>query len=217
MLVSKNKSITIDSSYMCTLECDKCRRQYYRSMDMPPGGYNAGNITLADFNKLLVHFDRFIFCGQVSDSIFNPWLIDMLEMIYQNGKSVEIATAATSKKHKEDWYRKAFEANPNARWIFGIDGLPEESCMYRINQDGEFLFEMAKLCAKMCKESIWQYIAFSYNENHIDEAMQMARENGIIFELNISARWNGISDAYKPKNHLLYKDRPKEWKKLISN
>jgi len=33
------------------------------------------------------------------------------------------------------WYESAFESNPNAEWHFGLDGLPEESHLYRINQD----------------------------------------------------------------------------------
>ena len=40
------------------------------------------------------------------------------------------------------WYIKAFKANINARWIFGIDGLPNESHNYRVNQDGEKLFNV---------------------------------------------------------------------------
>ena len=57
--------------------------------------------------------------------------------IKKSSVSVHHATAAKPRK----WYPKAFQANPNARWWFGIDGLPKESHKYRINQDGEKLFE----------------------------------------------------------------------------
>jgi MoaA/NifB/PqqE/SkfB family radical SAM enzyme len=215
-MVPHSKAVTIDASSTCTLECDKCRRQTYRKHNHPPGGKAGGDMTLENFDKLLDHFDHFSFCGQVSDPIFNPHLIEMLQRIhdYPKPKGVHIATAATSKKHDKDWYRRAFEANPNTKWTFGIDGLPEESCMYRINQDGEFLFEMAKMCAKICRMSVWQYIVFSYNENHIEEAMEMASSNGIVFELNISARWDWGHDMFKPKNPMLWKGRPDEWKKM---
>jgi len=208
-----SKNITIDASAKCTLECHKCRRQTYRNLNLPPGGPHGGEMSLQDFDKILNHYRYFSFCGQVSDPIFNPHLIEMLKRIYEYPETThaDIATAATSKKHKEDWYERAFAANPDACWTFGIDGLPEESCMYRINQDGEFLFEMAKMCAKMCSQAIWQYIVFSYNENHIEEAMEMAKEHGIVFELNISSRWNDGADVYRPSDPMLSRKRPKEW------
>jgi len=48
---------------------------------------------------------------------------------------------ASSLKSKK-WYIEAFKAHPDMRWIFGIDGLPKDSCMYRVNQDGEKLFDI---------------------------------------------------------------------------
>ncbi len=213
--MSRPKTVTIDLSNTCTLECEKCRRQEYRSVNHPPGGLRGKNMSLDDFDKVIEYFNNISVCGQVSDPIFNPWFHEMAARAYKKGKHFHVATAATSKKHDEEWYRKAFEAHPDAKWTFGIDGLPEESCMYRINQDGEFLFEMAKLCAKMCKISEWQYIVFSYNEDHIEEAYKMAKENGIVFMLNISGRWNvGRPDMFKPKNEIFFKKRPEEWETL---
>ena len=215
-LINKDyiRMITIDGSKTCTLECPKCRRQSYRKIGLPPGGTEGEDISLSNFIKLLDYFDHFSFCGQVSDPIFTPNFIEILKMIHEAGKTAKIATAATSKKHNKEWYIKAFKANPRAKWVFGIDGLPHMSFMYRINQDGEFLFDMAKLCAKMCGETIWQYIVFSYNEHQIDEAIDLAKKHNIIFELNLSTRWDSENDIYKPKNPMLYKKRPEEWKKL---
>ena len=36
------------------------------------------------------------------------------------------------------------------------------------------------------------------NANDIDEAVNMARDNGMEFELNSSSRWNGSNDPYRP-------------------
>ena len=56
---------------------------------------------------------------------------------------------------------------------------------------------------------------FSYNEHHIEEAYNMAKENGIAFMLNISGRWNvGNYDMLKPKNEIFFKERPAEWDML---
>lgn len=213
-LWNQNK-IVIDASNTCTLECPRCARQLYPEYGLPKAGFEqSGNLSVENFKKLLNKFNNFTFCGQVSDPIMNPDLIEMLQLIYSEGKEATVMTAATVKNRKEDWYRKAFEAHPKARWVFGIDGLPEESNLYRINQDGEFLYEMMKLCAKICKVSEWQYIVFSYNEDNIETAMAMAKENKIRFSLNFSSRWSGEKDPYKPTIDKYQFKRPDEWKTL---
>lgn len=198
------RTITIDAAATCTLECPKCARQY----DQKPGR-NGSVITVDEIKKLLPYYDNLDFCGQVSDPIFNPYLIDILKILYENKKGCRIITAATSKKMDIEWYRRAFEANPNVEWTFGVDGLPDESCMYRINQDGELLFDVMCMGAEMGMKMRWQYIVFSYNENHIEEAYQMAKENGIRFEMMVSARFSK-DDVYKPKNENYYRMRPWE-------
>ena len=47
---------------------------------------------------------------------------------------------------------------------------------------------------------VWQYIIFNYNEDHIEEAKQMAKENGVGFMLVQSSRWNDNDDPLRPKN-----------------
>ena len=47
------KTVTIDLSNTCTLECEKCRRQTYRSENHPPGGLRGKNMSLDDFDKVI--------------------------------------------------------------------------------------------------------------------------------------------------------------------
>ena len=83
--------------------------------------------------------------------------------------------------------------------IFGLDGLPEESHKHRINQNGVFIYEMMKLGVKIGCNIVWQYIVFNYNQDHIEQARQMAKDEGIEFKLSFSSRWNGMEN-YKPKD-----------------
>ena len=53
------------------------------------------------------------------------------------------------------------EANKNAKWIFGLDGLPKDSHKYRVNQDGNKLYEMMKLGVSMGIFVSWQYIVIA--------------------------------------------------------
>ncbi len=77
--------------------------------------------------------------------------------------------------------------------------------MYRINQDGEKLFNIMIESKKYLKHKpIWQYIVFSYNENHIEQAKKLAKENDISFMTTQSSRWEGDNDPYRPKNKSRY-------------
>ena len=46
---------------------------------------------------------------------------------------------------------------------------------------------------------VWQYIVFSYNEDHIEQAKKLAKENGVKFMLLRSSRWKGEVDPYRPR------------------
>lgn len=196
MIPYTERLVTIDATFRCPLECPKCFRQTLRNKNIPIPG---NDMTVEQFNKLVNYFARIDLCGQISDPIFNPNFIDFLKICKEKNKKISIHTAASQKP--ESWWKQAFKSNLDAHWIFGIDGLPHESFLYRINQDGEKLFKMMQL-AKKCgvKYVIWQYIIFSYNENHIEEASKLAKDNDIIFELNYSGRWQKENehDIYKP-------------------
>jgi len=160
------------------------------------------DMTTENFKKILNFFEEIQFCGQISDPIFHPKFIDFLKLC--KDKKVTVHTAASHKK--EEWYKEAFEANTNAYWTFGIDGLPKDSHKYRINQDGEHLFKMACMASKIVKRVKWQYLIFNYNENNIDEAKKLAKDNNLILELQKSSRfWE--DDPLMPKNKDYYIER----------
>jgi MoaA/NifB/PqqE/SkfB family radical SAM enzyme len=194
-LEMKHRLINIDSSHRCPLECPKCQRQAIRSRGFKVPGRD---MPWKDFIKIAEFFKKgLIFCGQISDPIFHPKFIEMLKYGYDHHIPIYINTAASQKPIK--WYEKAFDANPKAYWIFGVDGLPKDSHKYRIHQDGPKLFEVMKIGVKRGLYIRWQYIVFNYNENNIEEARQIAKDNDIHFDLILSGRW-GIEDKYKPKN-----------------
>ena len=169
------RSINLDITTKCTLACPECRRTVFKKKGMK---INGGHMSFSDFKKVHSFFDHFSFCGGVSDPIFHPQFIEFLE--YSIDKDVDVHTAASHKS--SEWYKKAFDANPNATWIFGIDGLPNESHKYRVNQDGIKLFNIMKMAASMDIDTVWQYLVFDYNKDHIDEARVMCG-NKITFSL----------------------------------
>ena len=188
--------INLDITHRCTLQCQRCNRAIFAARGQKVPGED---MTMENFKKVIDYFEEVYFCGQISDPIFHPQFIEFLKLL--KGRKTVIHTAASHKK--EEWYRKAFEANTDAYWTFGIDGLPKDSHKYRINQDGEHLFKMACMAAKIVDKVKWQYIVFNYNENNIEEARQMAKDNNLIFEVQKSSRfWEG--DPLMPKNEKYY-------------
>ena len=185
--VLSRRSINLDITYRCTLECPKCLRR-----SIPTN--NLDDLSLKNFKKIIKHFDQIEFCGQISDPIFHPQFIEFLKLT--TNKRVFVHTAASHKSM--DWYMDAFSANKNAIWEFGIDGLPQDSHKYRINQNGEYLFKVMKAGVELGNDIRWQYIIFKYNEHDIDQAIDLAQRHKIPIHINKSSRWSDFDDPYKP-------------------
>ena len=195
------RRINLDIGVKCTLLCNKCSRQKSFKDIRPIPGHD---MTIEEYRKIIDFFPMVTMCGQVSDPIFNKNFLEFVKMSKEKGTDLGINTAASHKTLK--WYEDVFDNFGQGYWMFGIDGLPKDSHNYRINQDGEKLFEVAKLCAKKGITTKWQYIVFRYNENDIEEAKKMALDNGMIFELNSSSRWDE-NDPLKPTNPKYWIDR----------
>ena len=190
-------NVNIDITHRCPLECERCQR--FTSFTAHGLKVPGKDISIENFQKVLNHFHHINFCGQVSDPVHHPKFIEILSMIYDQEKSCSVHHASAAKPVK--WYPKAYDANPNACWWFGIDGLPKDSHKYRTNQDGEKLYEMLKIARKhLHQKPIWQFIVFAYNENDIDEAHQMAIDIDVDFMIVNSSRWLDDNDPFKPVN-----------------
>ena len=179
-----SKTINIDTGNKCTLKCPSCMRQNSVSHDL--GG---AHLTL-DIVKNLVEsgqFTQFTFCGQISDPMVHPNMVPILEYC-RHKVEVEMIVAASHKP--ERYWRECFAANPEAKYIFGIDGLPHKSHLYRINQDGEKLFDMMLISKYEFKmDSSWNHIIFKYNEDEIDQCRELAKEHNIRFQVVKSGRF----------------------------
>jgi len=193
-------AINLDISNKCTLACPRCTRKWYTHRGYRVPGYD---MTIEEYEKIVSYFDHINFCGNISDPVMNKWFIDFLKINYTRDISCEVHNAATGKKLS--WYKEAFDSNPNARWIFGLDGYPEESSIYRVNQKGHELFEAMKLCAQMGLDTSWRMIIFKYNEDHVDDCRRIAESIGVNFQQIISSRFKQ-DDPYKPTKNFIARD-----------
>ena len=190
------KGIIIDISNRCPLECMRCQRQ--TNFTLEGRKVYGRDATMDEIRKLSDYFSSFNFCGQLSDPVHHPKFIEILDYLYKKDIQVTVHNASSQKPMK--WYIKAFQAHPRAKWIFAIDGLPEESNMYRINQDGEKLYRVMLEAKKHLKQTpSWQFIVFSYNEHNLEKAKKMAVDEGLMFIVLHSSRWMGEDDPLRPK------------------
>ncbi len=187
------KPINLDITNKCPLQCPTCLRQLPAYITAKR---HYDEMSIDEFKKILKVFSWVEFSGQNSDPTAHSQLHDFLTLSYSH--KLDIHTAASHRK--KDFYEEAYERTGlDTSWIFGLDGLPEESHKHRINQNGVFIYEMMKLGAKIGCNIVWQYIVFNYNQDHIEQARQMAKDEGIEFKLSFSSRWNGMEN-YKPKD-----------------
>jgi MoaA/NifB/PqqE/SkfB family radical SAM enzyme len=190
------KGINIDISNRCPLECMRCQRQ--TNFTLEGRKVYGRDATMDEIRKLSDYFSSFNFCGQLSDPVHHPKFVEILEYLYNKDIQVTVHNASSAKS--KSWYIKAFKAHPRAKWIFAIDGLPEESNMYRINQDGQKLYEVMLMSKQHLQQTpSWQFIVFSYNEHNLEKAKQMAIDEGLMFIVLHSSRWMNEDDPLRPK------------------
>lgn len=195
-----NLAINLDIGARCSLECPKCLRSFYKANGVKVPGHD---MSVEEYLKIADYFTHVNFCGNISDPVFNPNLPTFLKINYERNITCEVHNAASGKS--VDWYVKAFQANPKAKWIFGLDGFPEESRTYRINQDGEAVYAAMVRCVQMGLDTTWRYIVFKYNENDIEHCKKIADHYGIRFECVQSSRFYA-DDPYKPSKHFIERD-----------
>ena len=174
--------INLDISNRCTNKCPGCAREKFKHV---PGS----DITPSDMEKITDFFEAITFCGQVSDPTLHPKFHELLEICIKKNRKVVVQSAVAVKNKM--WWTRSFmmSRGKNVEWIFAIDGLPQDSNKYRVNQDGEKLYNIMLRCASFGVKTQWQYIVFNYNEKDVDHCKRIAKEHGIKFLQITSGRW----------------------------
>ena len=173
------------------------RQNYYGVRNKPVPGKD---ISIKDFEKLADYFDSICLIGNLSDPTTHPDLYSLLKICIKKSTSVILSVASTHRSKR--WFKKHFllTSHKDITWEFAIDGLPKDSHKYRINQDGEKLFDIMKMGRSMGCQVLWKYIIFNYNENDMEEARKLASKAGVRLNFVKSVRWDGDMYKYRPTN-----------------
>lgn len=215
-----NSNANIELTFRCPLQCSQCMRRVttlaknpnhkkYHVYETFKNKVNESfDIELENLRKLLDFFDDDIsFCGQFSDPIYHSKFFDVLDICtkeYPN-KKFKIHTSAHQKNI--EWYKESFtRSGKNVRWIFGLDGLPDTSFIYRQNQKSQLVYDAMILASNMNIDVVWQYIVFGYNEHQIEEAREIAKKHNIMLKLVFTDRKSKdikqASERYRPKGNI---------------
>ena len=180
--------INLDLSNRCTNRCPGCARDKFKHV---PGS----DLTESDMEKISNFFQAITFCGQVSDPVLHPNFHKLLAICLRKNRKVVVHTAVAARPKM--WWSRSFvmSRGKNIEWVFAIDGLPKDSNKYRVNQDGEKLFDIMLKCASFGVPTTWQYIVFNYNQKDVEHCKQIAKEHNIKFMQIDSGRWG--TDALK--------------------
>jgi len=184
----------LDISYRCILKCPQCIRQKVSSQDQIRRSFDLEE---KDFQKILDYYENITFCGQISDPIYHPNFLKFLEM--SEGKKVRIATNGSGQSL--EWWHQAYSYGKGTNiWYFGVDGIDKKSELYRIGSNFENVWEMMKLGRDLGHAIVWQYIIFGYNEQDVDRAIEIAKEE------NFALLFVNTNRGFEPNNPLFRKN-----------
>lgn len=180
-------SANIDLTYRCPLACPLCMRAHLRrgypekKALMKEKISASSDMPLDDFKKICDFFQNTItLCGQLSDPIYHTQFYEILKICSNEYPDTKFNIQTAAHQKNIDWYKKAFElSGKNVHWIFGLDGLPDVSHLYRKNQNSQLIYDAMMLGREMGVNIRWQMIIFDFNEHQIEEVKLICQEKGI--------------------------------------
>lgn len=207
--------MSIDPSNKCALKCPLCLRSTQYGKEKIKAG---GDITLTDLKKVMDYSSHIKLCGQISDVIYHPQYTQMVQMFNDTYSDVSIHVATNGHGKTIEWWKDVFSKSDSIVYVFGADDIENTSEMYRVNQDFAKVWEVMKMGAEMGIVVVWQFILLDHNEKYLEQAMKMASNNGIYFQIVTSPR-NGFTIKYDSKiihePKIKYHSKGNEWQSLI--
>lgn len=166
----------VEVTYRCRLQCPLCMRETDEGKSLIK---QYRDMPLEDFKKILEFSNSIQLCGNVSDPIYHPKFLDILDMFYKRDRGRMIVSTNGSGKRLE-WWKEAFSKSKRIAWIFGLDGTTQESAnKYRVNTDFDSVFNAMILGREMGVWICWQMIKFPYNEKEIEQYKELCATYGI--------------------------------------
>lgn len=190
-----SSKLNFEPHSICRLRCPGCfmredgLHQKGSKKYISDGWDKRYTIPLEKYKIIFEVFKYMEFCGNLSDPIYHPEFVDTLKYLKGKGTKINFRTNGSGKPKR--WWKEVFELceGENWWWTFALDGLPEDSHIYRKKQNGEQVWEMMKYGKTLGAEIEWQWIVFKYNQNDLNHGQLLADKHNIQFNYYHSTRW----------------------------
>jgi len=161
----RSNTLEIELTSKCTLSCPKCPRvlQVNDRDFWDNGGVNADHL----INAIDSNIKHVMFGGSFGDGIYHPDVARVLKSL--NDKDITYSFDTNGSYVKEQtWHDIANAIGPKDRFVFSIDGPPNNFTTYRVNSDWDSIERGIKILTSKFKRVRWKYIVFKYNSSYED-------------------------------------------------
>jgi MoaA/NifB/PqqE/SkfB family radical SAM enzyme len=188
------KSLHLELTNRCTLECPGCPRTQWRDLVKKP--VEKMDLDINSLEKFLdcpggQAIQEFLICGDYGDAIYYPALFDFLKK-FRNNKTYVIYTNGSWRDNKF-WTQLSEILTAQDTVIFSIDGLENTNHIYRRNSDWKSIMVGVDIMAKSSATLRWKTIIFNYNINQLPEIKKFAEDKGAIFTAEKTHRFGDNS------------------------
>lgn len=120
------------------------------------------------------------FCGTTGDAMMHPKILEMFEIIQEQGRKSDTHTNGGSRN--VEFFKRLGKMSAKSKGrisvTFAIDGLEDTSALYRIDTNYNKVIENAKSYIDAGGNANWQYIIFEHNQHQVEQAQQTATKFG---------------------------------------
>ena len=193
--------VDIELTSFCNIKCKGCFRVLSDHAD------KILNKTYLDLDVIKERFKKEMFpnmkiinfCGSVDEPTSHPDFFGIIEHFADWGAHINIATNGSIRT--TDWWTRLAKALPKShRVTWGIDGSDETSEIYREGSSFKKVQANYRAFNGAGGQSNWQFIVFEHNEHQLEEAKQLAKDEGFKdFKTIISHRSDTKDVKHKKK------------------
>lgn len=206
-------TLHVEVTNRCILECPACPRTTWKEITKKP--INKSDLSIESFEKFLDcndgrNVETLLLCGDYGDCIYYPELFDFIKKFRH--KKFDLRTNG-SRRSAEFWTQLASLMTKEDTIVFGIDGLEDTNHLYRKNSDWSSIMTAVDIMVKSPAQVKWQTIAFSFNQDSLQDIKTFAESKGAEF-FSIKTHRYG-NDSLKPNEVLV--ETNYEWQELFND
>ena len=171
--------LDIELTSFCNIRCKGCFREISNEAD------KILNKEYLDLNTIKEKFKKeqfpnikiVNFCGSVDEPTTHPQFFDIIRYFADWNAHINIASNGSLRTEKW-WATLATILPENHRVTWGIDGADKTSEIYREGSNFEKVKRNFRAFNSAGGKSNWQFIVFEHNEHQLEDAKQIAKQEG---------------------------------------